>query len=174
MKSTTKANVCASAAAIFLIPALAGLAHAQLSLNDSPEGQVKALLEGQVTGSLQGHETDVLQGDPPRQNLVNGEVKGVATHLGRFTMTYSVTVSLPAGTSTGSVELVVAHGGDKIFTTVVGYGKFVPGMLSLVRIVEINTITGGTGRFKSAQGSFIVERSVDVTTGLTSGYLKNT
>lgn len=153
MESSMKTNICASAA-IFLALALAGGAAAD------------ALVP--FNGSLQGQETDILQGDPPQQILVNGEVRGVATHLGRFTMTYNVTVSLPAGTSTGSAEWVAANG-DRIYTTIVGYGHSVPGMPGLNRIVEINTITGGTGRFTSAQGSFLVERLVDLTTGRTSG-----
>jgi hypothetical protein len=77
-------------------------------------------------------------------------------------MTYKVTVSLPAGTSTGSAELTAANG-DVIFTTLVGLGvpTDTPG---LDRIVEINTITGGTGRFAGAQGSFVVERLAGLTT----------
>src|SRR5262245_55123197 len=69
-------------------------------------------------GVLQGQETDVVQGS---QILVDGDVAGTATQLGRFTMTYNVTVSLPAGTSTGSAELTAANG-DVISTTLVGLG----------------------------------------------------
>ena len=113
-------------------------------------------------GTLQGQETDLAQGNPPSQILVDGDVTGRATQLGKFTMTYKVTVSLPAGTSTGSAELTAANG-DVIFTTFVGLGvpTDTPG---LNRIVEINSITGGTGRFAGAQGSFVVERLVDLTT----------
>lgn len=122
-----------------------------------------AAAEAQVPfkGTLQGQETDLSQGNPPTQILVDGDVTGVATQLGRFTMTYKVTVSLPAGTSTGSAELTAANG-DIIFTTIVGLGvpTDTPG---LNRIVEINTITGGTGRFAGAQGSFVVDRLVDLT-----------
>jgi hypothetical protein len=82
-------------------------------------------------------------------------------------------VTLLTGIASGSAELVAANG-DTIQTTVVGYGKAVPGMPGLNRIVEINTITGGTGHFTNAQGSFIVERLVDSNTGLTSGSLRNT
>jgi len=124
----------------------------------APEAQAQVPFKG----TLQGQETDLLQGNPPTQILVEGDVTGMATQLGRFTMTYKVTVSLPAGTSTGSAELTAANG-DVIFTTLVGLGvpTDTPG---LNRIVEINTITGGTGRFAGAQGSFVVERLVDLTT----------
>ena len=136
----------------------------------APEAQAQVPFQG----TLQGQETDLFQGNPPTQVLVHGDVTGMATQLGRFAMTYSVTVSLPAGTSTGSAELTAANG-DVIFTTFVGLG--VPtDTPDLNRIVEINTITGGTGRFADAQGSFVVERLVDLTTqpAPTSGSFQGT
>jgi hypothetical protein len=121
-----------------------------------------------IKGTLQGQEADVLQGNPPQLILVDGSVSGIAAHLGLFTMTYKVTVTLPAGSSTGSAQLTAANG-DMIFTTIVGQGTAVPNMPGLNQIVEINTITGGTGRFAEAKGSFTVDRLVDLATGLTSG-----
>ena len=136
--------------AMILTLALASLA--------APEAQAQVPFKG----TLQGQETDLLQGNPPTQILVDGDVTGTATQLGRFAMTYNVTVSFPAGTGTGSAELTAANG-DVIFTTLVGLGvpTDTPG---LNHIVEINTITGGTGRFAGAQGSFVVDRLVDLTT----------
>ena len=123
-------------------------------------------------GSLQGSELDVFQGPPPGTLAVDGTVTGVATHLGRFTLVYKVTVSLSDGSSAGSAQLTAANG-DMIFTTLVGIGTptDTPG---LNQIVEINTITGGTGRFSGAKGSFIVERLVDLGTGVTSGAFHGT
>jgi hypothetical protein len=40
--------------------------------------------------------------------------------------------------------------------------------------VETWTITGGTGRFTGAAGSFTVERSLDQTTGVTTGSFEGT
>ena len=45
---------------------------------------------------------------------------------------------------------------------------------TVVSIVEIAVITGGTGRFADATGSFIVTRSFDFATGLTTGSFKGT
>ena len=125
------------------------------------------------SGSVQGQETDVLQGNPPAMILVNGSLAGVATLLGRFTLTYNLTVSLPASSSTGSAQLIAANG-DMIFTTIVGQAEPVLDTPGLLRIVEINTITGGTGRFAGAKGSFTMERLADTTTGLTSGSFHGT
>jgi hypothetical protein len=60
---------------------------------------------------LQGRETDVPQGDPPEALSVDGNVTGLATHLGQFTLTYKVAVQLPDGSATGSAELIAA---DKV------------------------------------------------------------
>jgi hypothetical protein len=56
-----------------------------------------------------------------------------------------------------------------IFTTIVGQGVPADGMPGFAQITEHNTITGGTGRFAGAQGSFTVVRLVELATGLTSG-----
>lgn len=111
-------------------------------------------------GTLQGQETDAFQGDLIL--LVSGEASGIATHLGRFTMVYKDTVSAPVGSATGSVQLTASNG-DMIFATNVGQGTPVPDMPGINQIVEINTITGGTGRFAGARGTFTVERLVDLT-----------
>jgi hypothetical protein len=44
----------------------------------------------------------------------------------------------------------------------------------VIRITEINTITGGTGRFAGAQGSFTMERLASVVTFFTSGSFHGT
>lgn len=120
------------------------------------------------SGFVQGQENDTLQGNPPEKILVDGSLPGLATNLGRCTLKYNLTVSLPAGSSTGTGQLV-AENGDTINTTVIGRGaEIAPG---LSRIVEHNTITGGTGRFVGVKGSFIVER-LAVPTGFTSGLFR--
>jgi hypothetical protein len=81
-------------------------------------------------------------------------------------------VNLADGSATGSFHFISASG-DSIFTSVVGQGEptETPG---LNRIVEINTITGGTGRFAGAKGSFTLERLVDLNTGFTAGWFHGT
>ena len=118
-------------------------------------------------GSLQGHEIDTPQGGPPPTTLsVDGSVTGIASHVGQFSFSYQLTVTLANGTATGSGHLIAANG-DSVYTTITGSSDVTtPG---LVRIMEIDTITGGTGRFAGAQGSFAVERFVISATGFTSG-----
>jgi hypothetical protein len=116
-------------------------------------------------GSLQAHEAIVSQG--PGTFVTDGSGEGIATHLGRFTLTWEFTVNLADGTGSGPVRYIAANG-DQIFMTAVGQSEptATPGVF---RIVEIQIVTGGTGRFSGAKGSFTVERLVDLTTGLTSG-----
>ena len=124
-------------------------------------------------GSIQGHEIDAPQGGPPPTTLnVDGNVTGIATHVGQFSFTYQLTVNLANGTATGSAHLIAANG-DSIYSTVAGSSEqtATPGVNS---ITEINTITGGTGRFAGAQGSFTVERLINLGTGFTSGSFHGT
>jgi len=44
----------------------------------------------------------------------------------------------------------------------------------IIRITDIQTINGGTGRFAGAQGSFTVERLASVVNFLTSGSFHGT
>ena len=124
-------------------------------------------------GALQGHETGTPQGGPPPTTLlVDGSATGMGTHVGEFSFRYQLTVTLANGTATGAAQLIAANG-DTIFTTVAGSSEptATPGVVS---ITEINTITGGTGRFAGAQGSFTLERLLNQGTGLTSGSFHGT
>ena len=59
-----------------------------------------------------------------------------------------------ARTLTGTYEFTAANG-DTLIADVTGQSPTPPGVLLSV---ETATITGGTGRFASATGSFTVER----------------
>jgi len=119
-------------------------------------------------GSLQGQEIDTPEGGPPPTTLsADGSATGMATLVGQFSFSYQLTVNLANGTATGSGHLIAANG-DSVDTTIAGSSEptATPGVLS---ITEIDTITGGTGRFAGAQGSFTVERLINQATGFTSG-----
>ena len=68
---------------------------------------------------------------------------------------------------TGSATFTAANG-DTLTATVDGQATptTTPGVLS---IVEVYTITGGTGRFADATGTFTLHSTVNQATGVSSG-----
>ena len=104
--------------------------------------------------------------------FVEGMGSGNATHLGLYTMSFQAVSNIPTQTGHSSVTLVGADG-SSLFAE--GSGRGTPTESpNIVSIVEMYTITGGTGRFADATGNFIVERLLDRTTGVSSGTLLGT
>lgn len=100
--------------------------------------------------------------------FVTATGSGEATQLGRYTVSYEVEVDLPTGAGTGLSAHYVAANGDSLFAE--GSGQATPtDDPTVFSIVETYTITGGTGRFANASGSFTVNRTVNLVTGETSG-----
>lgn len=121
-------------------------------------------------GSVEGLST--LTFPSPLSLSVTAEGTGNATQLGRYTFEYHEVVNLSTNTGTGTYEFTAANGdtltGD---FTGVGFPTADPNVLSLVEDV---TITGGTGRFAGATGSFQITRSFDFATNLTTGSFEGT
>lgn len=115
-------------------------------------------------GAIQGQETH--SGAFPIITA-NGSCTGIATVVGKLSLTYQDTIDLRTASGTGIGQLIAANG-DNIYLTNRGSADLVstPGFAI---ITEIYTITGGTGRFAGAQGSFSLDRSVNQATGFTSG-----
>lgn len=159
MKTNVRTRIYLSLAAILWTAALAGSAVAGEKLMP-------------FSGSLQAHEPFVFEGPPPGTLVVSGSGSGIATHLGRFTLTWAFRVNVADGTGAGTVTFIAANG-DQLFTSASGSSEptDTPGVF---RIVEIQTILGGTGRFANATGSFAVERLTDLNTGFTSGSFHGT
>ena len=95
---------------------------------------------------------------------------GNATHLGRYTATFEFQVDLRTSTAFGSFVFTAANG-DSLFGTFTGHATPAGTVAS---IVETATITGGTGRFDDATGSFTIERVLDQATGISSGSFDGT
>jgi len=97
---------------------------------------------------------------------------GNATQLGLFTISSQAQVNIPTLASSTSTTLVAADG-SSLFGVGTGQGTptATPGIVS---IVETYTITGGTGRFAGASGSFTVERVLNRATGVSTGTLNGT
>ena len=155
MKNITRSNIYLPMAAMILTAALA----------------VPAAAGNQVPfkGAMQGHDTDTGFTSTTVTVLTMGT--GIGTHLGQFSFTQTVTVEFATGHDTGSAQWFAANG-DSISTTINGSGEVIEG--GLISIEEVHTITGGTGRFAGAQGSFTVKRLASGVTFLTSGSYEGT
>ena len=103
---------------------------------------------------------------------VNIEGSGKASHLGKFTVDIPHVVNRTNSTAIGTYEFTAANG-DTLSASFTGQGtpSATPGVLA---IVETATITGGTGRFAGATGSFTVKRLFDTVAGTTIGSFTGT
>lgn len=79
---------------------------------------------------------------------------GVGTLMGQFSMTQETSLS----TFTGSAAWVAADG-DRIDSTFVALPDFSTQSLGYITVTETHSISGGTGRFAGAQGTFVLERT---------------
>ena len=97
---------------------------------------------------------------------VNREGTGTATYLGKYTEHATLQINVLTMSSTGASTFTAANG-DTLSASVVGHAtKIGPTVLS---IVEVYTITGGTGRFAGALGTLTLESTVEETTGVSTG-----
>ena len=104
--------------------------------------------------------------------LVDIEAEGTATQLGHFTLEVPHLVNTTTRTATGYYVFTAANG-DTL--TAEFRGRAGPsGIPGVVRIVEEATITGGTGRFEGATGSFTAVRLYDPVAGTTIGSFEGT
>ena len=111
---------------------------------------------GCFKGTFQGQDVhDIL---PPGATsvVIRTTATGVGTGLGQFLLNREVTGNLLNFSAAGSSQWIAANG-DRIYTTVVGQAELsdLPG--GFLKVTEVHTITGGTGRFARAEGSFTVE-----------------
>jgi hypothetical protein len=119
-------------------------------------------------GRLEGPVTVTLF--PQGTALVVIEASGNATQLGRFSLSGPHTVDLATRIGTGTFTFTASNG-DLLYATFEGQASGAPPVIS---IVEVATITGGTGRFAGATGSFTVRRSFDQAAGWTTGTVEGT
>jgi hypothetical protein len=98
--------------------------------------------------------------------FLDREGAGTATYLGRYTEHVTMLINIPTLSSSGTATFTAADG-DTLLASVAGQATRIgPTTLS---IVEIYTISGGTGRFVDATGTFTLESTVEQTTGVSSG-----
>jgi hypothetical protein len=113
-------------------------------------------------GSLEGEYGQPSGAFPIFHESIRGD--GQATYLGRYALAIDETVNLLTATAVGTFAFTAANG-DTVTGTFTGQAQ--PG--PLVSITEEATITGGTGRFEGATGSFVIDRVFDPTKRTTIG-----
>jgi hypothetical protein len=121
-------------------------------------------------GTLRSTEADEFI--PPATLVVAVTGDGVATHLGHFTATLHGVVNLGTGAGEGTFVFTAANG-DQISGVFVGQATPTDNP-NLASIEERATITGGTGRFAGANGEFTIDRTLNQTTGTSSGTFDGT
>ena len=142
MNTITKTSVYLQITALLLTTAFAG-----------PVAGDKQL---PFRGSLPGDEISEL---PFPLFFVQGSGTGNAAHLGHFTAIWEREGSLIDGSQTASYHFIAANG-DSLFIESVGQADMT--LAPDIHVVEIAIITGGTGRFTGATGTFMIERVVVV------------
>jgi hypothetical protein len=105
----------------------------------------------------------------PPLGLVNGSATGHGTHLGLFTVEFPHTVNFATRVGEGTFTFTAANG-DRLTADFTGQAQGGP----IVSIVEHAAVTGGTGRFAGATGSFVVQRRFDPASGATEGSFEGT
>jgi hypothetical protein len=122
-----------------------------------------AAQEAPLKGSFAGTQSATPL-DPPFV-FVNGSATGTATHLGLFTVEFPHTVNFATRVGEGTYTFTAANG-DTLTADFTGQAEGAPPLIS---IVEYATVTGGTGRFAGATGTFTVRRQFNQASGATEG-----
>ena len=122
-------------------------------------------------GTLEGRETSFTPLGPTTA-LFGSEGTGIATHLGRYTITIALTLDFATSTGTEQSTLTAANG-DLLYTTATTRGT-PTGDGVTISVVETATITGGTGRFAGASGDYILRCLVNQATGVSTGTFEGT
>jgi hypothetical protein len=116
-----------------------------------------------LKGKVDAVETGTVVG--PTRFLVR-DGGGTATHLGKYTEHITMQINLPTRHSMGAATFTAANG-DTLTATV--EGQATPASPGVLSIIEVYTITGGTGRFAGATGTFTLESIANQATGVSSG-----
>jgi hypothetical protein len=142
MKTMTRSNIFLPMAAMILTAALA----------------VPAAAEQQVPfkGTFRGLDAHGILPEGASTVVIRTTATGTGTHLGQFSLVREITGNLINFSDTGSAQWIAANG-DNIYTTVAGQAELSEIPAGFLKVTEIHTVTGGTGRFTGAHGTFTVE-----------------
>jgi hypothetical protein len=120
------------------------------------------------TGTWEANEVTTFFGNPAIGFFSNGEGTLSSTQLGPFALYLTVLVDVGTFDGVGRARLIDANG-DSIFTYASGHADPVTPEPPVFHITETHIVTGGTGRYAHARGSFSVDRTIDLSTGDSSG-----
>ncbi|HZS53341.1 MAG TPA: hypothetical protein VFA65_02985 [Bryobacteraceae bacterium] len=121
-----------------------------------------------MNGTWEANEISTPFGDPPIGLFTSGQGTLISTELGPLAMYLTNLVDLATFDGMGISRLIDANG-DSIFDSGTGHAVPVTPDPPVFHITETHTVTGGTGRYAGARGSFTVDRTVDLSTGNSSG-----
>jgi hypothetical protein len=96
---------------------------------------------------------------------------GTGTHLGRFSYTAEIRVDEETGDGEGQVIYTAANGDQIVAKTA---GSIVSLEYPTVVLREQQAFISGTGRFVGASGSVVMERTLNLETGVTTGSFNGT
>ncbi len=119
-------------------------------------------------GTWEANEVSTPFGDPSIGFFSNGQGTLTSTELGQLALYLTVLVDLDTLDGVGRARLIDANG-DSIFTCGTGHADPVTEDPPVFHITGTDTVTGGTGRYADATGSFTVDRMIDLSTGDSSG-----
>jgi hypothetical protein len=147
-------------ALVFLVP-LARTAFAAPARNVTPQVTTN-MTRLPIKGTIQSNETYVTVFPTMSVTAIGA---GDASQFGKFTVRYHTEISLLDLSLIESAQLMSANG-NSLNAEAVGQASEnrTPNMLNLV---EIYTITSGTGPFSGARGTITLNRLVSLTTGAT-------
>jgi hypothetical protein len=119
-------------------------------------------------GNWEANEvTTFFDGDPPIGFFSNGQGTATTTELGQLALYNTELVDLATLEGAGRARFIAANG-ESIFAYGTGVAVATPEP-NVFHITETWIVTGGTGQYADARGSFGVDRTIDLSTGDTSG-----
>lgn len=160
-----KTLIILALAFVFLMP-LAQTAMAAPETGAAPGKPIRLYLKGTMQSS-ESYSTAF------HTLFVTANGSGEATELGRFTASYQMEANLMDMSVIESVSFTATNG-DSLQANAVGQAieDRTPGMF---KVIEIYTVTGGTGQFADASGTLTMSRLLSFDAGVASstfeGYL---
>jgi len=135
---------------------------------NSVAGQPATAATVPFKGTFEGPQTTTPL-EPPRAFSVVSAT-GTATHLGRFTLEIPHTVNFATASGFGTYTFTAADGS----TLTADFNGTADTSTPIFAIEEHATITGGTGRFAGATGTFTAQRLFDPAYERTTGSFEGT